>query len=294
MLTFKASAPRPSLDQLLHRKNLSLVHALNTLRILDCHSISLKRDDRKASIMLNKVHSSNPVFKSAQFKSVRATDHSVMTVEGTVNKAGLMLGITVLSSTYAWSSELFNSSFWIAAPFLGLALALITIFKPAIAHISAPLYCAAQGVFIGCVSAMAETRFPGIVTNAVVLTFGLMAVMLSSYKLGWIRATPKLQRMVSFGLMAYLFLLVFSWIAPYLGVNTSSLFQHGPLAIGISLIAVGLGALFLVLDFDQIESGARAGLPKQQEWLGAFGLMVTLIWIYLEMLRLLILLKSDD
>ena len=244
--------------------------------------------------MFRNIQSSNPVLNSAQFKTISTTDHNVMTVDGTVNKAGLMLGITVLSSIYAWSSQTLTSGLWIGISILGLVLVLLTYFKPAIAHITAPLYCAAKGLVIGSVSSMAEYRFPGIVTNAVVLTFGLMAVMLSSYKMGWVRATPKLQRMVSFGLMAYLFLFLFSFLAPYLGVNTSSLFQHGPIAIGISLFAVGLGALFLVLDFDQIESGARAGLPKQNEWLGAFGLMITLIWIYWEMMRLLILLQSSD
>jgi uncharacterized YccA/Bax inhibitor family protein len=245
--------------------------------------------------MLGNVQSSNPVLNSDQFKAVRAGDHNVMTVEGTVNKTGVLLGVTFMSSIYAWNNpQIMSSGLWIGVMIVGLVLVVLTYMKPAIAHITAPLYCAAKGLTLGSVSMMMEYRFPGIVTNAMVLTFGLMAVMLTSYKMGLIRATPKLQRMVTFGLMAYFFLFIFSFIAPYIGVNAGSLFSHGPLAIGISLFAVGLGALFLVLDFDEIESSAQAGLPKQHEWLGAFGLMITLIWIYWEMLRLLILLQSSD
>lgn len=244
--------------------------------------------------MISRFQSSNPILTKDRFKSVHASGHQVMTIDGTVNKAGMLLGITALSSVYAWSSQVFSTGLWIGVMIVGLVLALLTYAKPQIAHITAPLYCAAKGLVLGSVSVMAEARFPGIVTNALVLTFGLMAVMLSSYKMGWVRATPKLQKMVSFALMAYFVLFITSMIASMFGADIGSLFHHGPIAIGISLFGVGLGALFLVLDFDEIEQGAMAGLDKQQEWVGAFGLMVTLIWIYWEMLRLLMILQSSD
>jgi uncharacterized YccA/Bax inhibitor family protein len=189
---------------------------------------------------------------------------------------------------------IFSQGLWIGIMIGGIVLALVTYSKPQWAHITAPLYCAAKGIVLGSFSMIAEARYPGIAVNAMVLTFGILGTMLTAYKTGFVRATPKLQQMVSYGLMAYFGLFLFSMIASLFGANIAPLFHQGPIAIGISLLVVALGAFCLVMDFDEIEQGARQGLPKEYEWLGAFGLMVTLIWLYMEVLRLLMILNSSD
>jgi uncharacterized YccA/Bax inhibitor family protein len=236
--------------------------------------------------------SSNPIFNSAVFQKTRVQDGNVMTIDGTVNKTGLLLGITVLSSIYAWQSLNLSTGLWIGVLIVGLACAFITYSQPQIAHITAPIYCTAKGLLIGSYSAILEARYPGIVVNALVLTFGLLAVMLTAYKSGYIRATPRFQKMISFGLMAYFVLFLVSLVSHMFGGGMTSVFFSGTIGLVLSLLIVGLASFSLVMDFEQIEQGARAGLPKQHEWLGAFGLMVTLIWLYLEVLRLLMILNS--
>jgi uncharacterized YccA/Bax inhibitor family protein len=239
------------------------------------------------------MQSSNPVLKSDSFKTARSQDGNVMTVGGAVNKTGLLLLITTLSAVYAWQSLEYSRGIWIAALIGSLVLGFITYSKPSIAHITAPLYAALEGVFLGSLSAMAEGLYPGIVANAIVLTFGILTVMLSAYKSGYIRATPRLQRMIGFGLMAYFVLAMVHIVSGLFGGGFPSLFHYGPIAIGISVLVVGLASFSLVMDFDEIESGARNQLPKQHEWLAAFGLIVTLVWLYFEILRLLIILNSS-
>ena len=237
--------------------------------------------------------SSNPVLNSDAFKRARVIDGPVMTIDGTVNKTGVLLGITVLSSIYAWHSLSLSGGLWIGVLIGGLITGFITYSKPSIAHITAPLYCAAQGLLIGTFSSLAEARFPGIVVNALVLTFGILAIMLTAYKTGLIRATPRFQRMLSFGFLAFFVLFIVSLISQmFFSSAMTSIFFSGTTGLVITLLIVALASFTLVMDFDQIEQGARAGLPKQHEWLGAFGLMVTLIWLYFEILRLLMILNS--
>ena len=237
--------------------------------------------------------SSNPVLNSEAFKQARVYDGPVMTIDGTVNKTGLLLGTTVLSSIYAWQSLTLSGGLWIGVLLVGIVSALATYFKPDIAHITAPIYCAAQGLLIGTFSSLAEAKFPGIVINALVLTFGILGIMLTAYKSGYVRATPRLQRMLAFGFMAFFLLFIVSMVSRvFFNGAMASIFYSGTTGLIISLLIVALASFSLVMDFDQIEQGAREGLPKQHEWLGAFGLMVTLIWLYFEILRLLINLNS--
>ena len=217
-----------------------------------------------------------------------------MSVEGTINKTAALLGITALSAAFAWQSTLFSEGLWLGVMLAGFALALITYAKPQFAHITAPLYGATKGIVLGSISSVLEAMYPGIALNALILTFGILGVMLTAYRTGMVRATPKLQKIITFGLMAYFGLFVASMLAGLFGANLTPIFHQGPIAIGLSLVIVALASFCLVLDFDQIEQGARQGLPKQHEWVGAFGLMVTLIWIYWEALRLLMILNSSD
>ena len=249
--------------------------------------------------------SSNPVLSTKIFENAMARDYSAekMTVAGTVNKIGLMLLIVVLTATYVWG--IFYNAYDIESgmsavmPYIiggmigGLILALVSIFKPEWTPVSAPLYAAFEGVFLGGISAYLESIIGGIVIQAVGLTFGTLFALLFAYKAGFIQVTQKFRSGViaaTFGIFIFYML---SFVVSMFGVNFD-LFGNGLFGIGISLVIVIVAALNLVLDFDFIDKAAQSGAPKYMEWYGAFSLMVTLIWLYLEILRLLALLSGRD
>ena len=176
----------------------------------------------------------------------------------------------------------------------GLILALVTTFKKEWAPVTAPLYALVEGFFLGAISAMYELRFDGIVFQAVALTFGTLGALLLAYRSGLIKATEnfKLGVVAATGGIFLIYLVTF--VLGFFGVNVPFVHESGLLGIGFSLFVVVVAALNLVLDFDFIESGVDAGAPKYMEWYGAFGLMVTLVWLYVEFLRLLSKLQSRN
>ena len=225
----------------------------------------------------------------------------VMTLNGTVNKTGLLLLMCVATAAYTWNLYTGPESMGLLMPYLlvggigGFIVALVTVFKKEWSPITAPLYALLEGLFLGGISVFFEAQFPGIVMQAVMLTLGVLASLLLAYKSGLIRATEnfKLGVVAATGGIALLYLI-------NLGLRLFGFegfgFIHESSAMGIafSVFVVIIAALNLVLDFDFIESGAEAGAPKYMEWYGAFGLVVTLIWLYLEILRLLAKLQSRD
>ncbi|HLK89313.1 MAG TPA: Bax inhibitor-1/YccA family protein [Polyangia bacterium] len=245
---------------------------------------------------------SNPAFSSKSFggfvgvdprTASSATEARAMTVQGTVDKTAILLAITVFAAIWPWKMFFDSRDPGVVGPWLMLGLvggfitAMVTIFKKSWAPVTAPLYAACEGLALGGLSAMFELRYHGIALQAVALTFGTLAVMLVAYKTKAIRATEgfKLGVIAATGGVAlfYLFAMVMSLFGVHMGFMSSS----GPLGIVISLVVVGIAALNLVLDFDVVEQGARAGAPRYMEWYGAFGILMTLVWLYLEMLRLL-------
>jgi uncharacterized YccA/Bax inhibitor family protein len=176
----------------------------------------------------------------------------------------------------------------------GLIVAIVTIFKKSWAGVTAPIYALLEGLVLGGISAIFEVQFPGIVLQAVSLTFGTLFCLLLAYTSGWIRATEnfKLGVVAATGGIALIYLATF--VLGFFGINIPYIHDSGWIGIGFSLFVVIVAALNLVLDFDFIENGAAQGAPKYMEWYGAFGLMVTLIWLYLEILRLLAKLRSRD
>ncbi|HET6557979.1 MAG TPA: Bax inhibitor-1/YccA family protein [Prolixibacteraceae bacterium] len=252
--------------------------------------------------------SSNPVFAKDIFnQSATRTSDEVMTVNGTINKTGLMLLIVVFAATFTWRKFFgaFDPAFpgampagiagWmIGGAIGGLITALITVFSPRRAALTAPIYAVFQGLFLGAMSAMFEAKFPGLVMRAISLTFGVFAVMLMLYRSGTIRATEKFRTIIFAATGGIALVYLGSFIAGLFGVNVSFLHGNSLLSIGISLFIVVVAALNFILDFDMIDRGAAAHAPKYMEWYGAFGLMVTLIWLYMEMLRLLSKLSSRD
>ena len=211
---------------------------------------------------------------------------------GTVNKMIISLLIVTAAAYFSWKFAESGGSMTLmyVGVFGGLVAALVTIFKPQVANISTPIYAALEGLFLGGISAYFNAMIPGIVFQAVGLTFGVAFALLFAYRTGLIKATAGFKRgvIVATGGVAIFYLV--SIIGSFFGGGIN-LFAMGWLGIGIQLVIVVIAALNLILDFDIIERSAAAGAPKAMEWYGAFGIMVTLIWLYLEILKLLALLS---
>lgn len=176
----------------------------------------------------------------------------------------------------------------------GFITAMITSFNPKKAGVLAPIYAILEGLFLGGISAFFEARYPGLVMRAVTLTFGVFIGMLFIYRSGLIKVTSKLRRGIVGATLGVGIIYLISWIAEMFGVNTSFLFGGGQFGIIFSLAVIGIAAFNLLLDFDFIENASNMGAPKYMEWYGAFSLMVTLVWLYIEILRLLSKLSSRD
>ncbi len=244
------------------------------------------------------MRTANPVFGESVFSapSYEALGTAAMTVGGTVNKALLLTALVIASAMVTWHMAFAGSP--LAIPLLvggaigGLVLALVTVFKKEWAGVTGPLYCLAEGLVLGVVSALFEARYPGIAIQAVGLTFGVLVTLLLVYRAGLIRATPAFTRGVVAATGAVCVVYLISFVMGFFGMSMPFLHDGGPLGIIVSLVIVVIAALNLVLDFDLIEQGAAAGFPKYMEWYAAFALMVTLIWLYLEILRLLAKLRK--
>ena len=235
---------------------------------------------------------SNPALNVNSFRVDQAVSGEAMTLAGTVNKTGILLICVVATAAWSWS-RFFRASTSDAALPLGIGLvggfvvAMVTIFKKEWSPITAPLYALLEGLALGGISAMFERRYHGIAIQAVGLTFGTLFVLLIAYRSGVIRVTEKFKLGVvaATGGIAVFYLVQF--VLGFFGVRFAAINGSGLLGIGFSVVVVIVAALNLVLDFDFIESGVSAGAPKYMEWYGAFGLIVTLVWLYLEILRLL-------
>lgn len=242
--------------------------------------------------MADFLRSTNPALKQSAFTGQLATGQT-MTVQGTVNKTGLLLLLVVISAAWTWGlSHSDNPAAaypWMIGGLLGgLAAAVVTIFKKEWSAISAPIYALLEGLVLGAISAIFEKAYPGIAVQAISLTFAVLFVLLLAYKTGIVRATRgfKLGVIAATGGIALVYLANMV-MTLFFHSQISPLYSSTPLGIGISLFVVVIASLNLILDFDMIENGVRVGAPKYMEWYGAFGLMVTLIWLYMEILRLL-------
>ena len=224
-----------------------------------------------------------------------------MSLNGTVNKTALLLVVTLAGAMFSWSQ--FSAAMAAGNPAAvmpyvwggaigGFVVALATIFRKEWSPFTAPLYAALEGLFLGAASAMFELRYPGIVIQAVGLTFGTLAALLLAYRSGLIKATEnfKLGVVAATGGIAVVYLI--SIVMNMFGSGIPLIHESGIVGIGFSLFVVVIAAMNLVLDFDFIETGVEQGAPKYMEWYGAFGLMVTLVWLYLEFLRLLAKLRD--
>ncbi len=241
------------------------------------------------------MESSNPTLNEKTFGAAQVgVGEPAMTLQGTINKTLVLLAIVMATALWTWSKtfETSSSVFLIGtgAFFVAMILGFVTVFRPQWSGITAPIYAACQGLFLGNYSAYFEMHYHlyGIAVQAVGLTFTVMLAMLLAYKTGWIQATPMFIRGLTIATIGIAIFYGIVMIASMFGIHQPGfLYQGTALGIGFSLFVVGIAALNLILDFNFIEQGSRQGLAKYMEWYGAFSLMVTLIWLYLEILRLL-------
>ncbi len=247
------------------------------------------------------MRTANPALSNDTFTGFgRIAREEQMSIQGTVNKALLLVLCVFITAAWTWNIFYRTMNPQAVMPLLvigavaGFIVALVTVFKQSWAPVTAPIYALLEGLVIGGVSSVAEAQFPGIVIQAVGLTFGTCLALLLAYKSGLIRASEnfKLGVVAATGGIAVFYLVTL--VLGFFGVRIPLIYQSGPVGIAFSLFVVVIAALNLVLDFDFIEQGAAAGAPRYMEWYAAFGLMVTLIWLYLEILRLLMKLRSRE
>jgi uncharacterized YccA/Bax inhibitor family protein len=241
--------------------------------------------------------STNPVLNAKvleQFgRTGRVDSGDAMTVEGAINKTAFLTFLLVVPAAWVWSQVVRTGSAETAMPWMiggvigGLIAAVVTIAKKEWAPVTAPIYAALEGLAIGGLSAVLEAQYHGIVLQAVALTVATLICMLVAYRTGLIKVTAKFRMGVvaATGAIALVYLVTIA--LSFFHVTVPFVFGGGTLGIIISLVIVAVAALNLALDFDFIEQAASAGAPKYVEWYAAFGLMVTLIWLYLELIRLL-------
>lgn len=245
------------------------------------------------------LRTANPALNDSTFKDVEQVGISgeAMTLTGCIYKTAVLLALLVLAAAFTWQ-QYYQAGPQTALPYMlggligGAILGLITAFARTWAFMTAPLYAVAQGLLLGGLSALFETRFPMIAFQAVFLTFGVLACLLLAYLSGLIRPSENFKLGIAAASGAVCLLYLASIVLGLFGISIPYLHSSGPLGIAISIVIVVIAALNLVLDFDFIESGVERGAPKYLEWYAAFGLIVTLVWLYIEILRLLSKLRS--
>ena len=244
---------------------------------------------------------SNPAFSNEMFagydQSYGATRSTTMTVQGAIGKTSILLAVLSATAIWSWNAALNNQlqpGILPAAGIGGFILAMVTIFKPTWSPWTAPVYAAFEGVFLGALSLMIESRvgprgvaYHGIAVQAVSLTAATLCMMLFVYGTGLVKVTDKLRAGIVSATGAVCLVYIGSMLLGLFGVTIPFLGTPTPIGIGIGLVIVGIAAFNLLLDFDYIEQGARSAAPKYMEWYTAFGLILTLVWLYLEILRVL-------
>ena len=250
--------------------------------------------------MADLMRTSNPALNAKAFQGEGVGTGEAMTLKGTVNKTGFLLLCVVATAAWTWNIFMRSGNPQSVIPLLviggigGFIFALVTAFKQTWAPVTAPIYALLEGLVLGGISAMFEMRYHGIAIQAVSLTFGTMFALLLAYRSGLIPVTQNFKLGVFAATGGIVLFYVAQFVLGFFGIHFATINGSGPIGIAFSVFVVIVAALNLVLDFDFIENAVTAGAPKYMEWYGAFALMVTLIWLYLEILRLLTKLRSRD
>lgn len=245
------------------------------------------------------MRTSNPTLNDKVFANApAAVDGQVMTLQGAVNKTFILALLLVISGGFSWqfvqANPQLSGMLSIGSALVGFVLVMASSFKPTWSPVVAPAYGLVEGVFVGVISARYSALYDGIVLQAALLTLGILFALLFAYQSRLIQATEnfKLGLVAATGGIAIVYLA--SIVLSFFGIQIPLIHQSGLVGIGFSLVVVVIAALNLVLDFDFIEKGVAQGAPKYMEWQSALGLLVTIVWLYIEMLRLLSKLRSRD
>ncbi|MNK69581.1 Bax inhibitor 1 like protein [compost metagenome] len=239
------------------------------------------------------MRSGNPALSTATFQGLPTAFGNRMTLSGTVNKTLIMLALVIAAAFFTWNQALVQGDNAILPLLMGvgaiggLIVALVTIFKKEWAPVTAPIYAVLQGLLLGGLSSLLNSAYPGIVIQAVGLTFGVALSLLLVYRSGLVKVTDNFRMGIVAATGGIFLVYLVSFGMSLFGLRMPLIHESGLFGIGFSLFVVAIAALNLVLDFDFIERGAESGAPKFMEWYGAFGLMVTLVWLYIEILHLL-------
>ncbi len=245
------------------------------------------------------MRTANPALNANTFTGLEtiAQGGRVMTLQGTVGKSALLLAIVAATFGWAWAQGQTHGieklyPFIIGCSLAGLVLALITCFAKQWAMVTAPLYAAVKGVALGGISYLFEAHYPAIVVQAVSITLGTAAALLLAYTSGLIKPSENFKLGVTAATGAIFLVYMATWVLSFFGMSVPYIHESGLIGIGFSVFVVVLAAMNLVLDFDFIETGCERQVPKYMEWYAAFGLLVTLVWLYVEVLRLLAKLRN--
>jgi uncharacterized YccA/Bax inhibitor family protein len=237
-------------------------------------------------------------FQGSQYGGSLIDAAQRMTLNGTINKTGILLLCVIATAAWTWNEFMQTRDPSLAGGALmiglfgGLIFALITSFKRTWAPVTAPIYALLEGLALGGLSAMLELRYPGIAMEAVALTFGTLFVLLIAYRSGLIKVTQKFRLGVVAATGGIFIFYMLEMVLGFFGINFTTVNSATPIGIGFSLLVVAIAALNLVLDFDFVEQGVAVGAPKYMEWYAAFGIIVTLVWLYIEILNLLSKMRS--
>ncbi len=242
--------------------------------------------------------SSNPMLKEESFKpkydssGMMINDNSgQMTANGAVNKTIFLFALLLITSSLSY---MMPSMFLLYVGAGGLFVSFLAVgFKPHLAPYIAPMYALLHGLFVGTITAIYASQFDGLVMQAVGLTFGTLAMMLMIYKSGIIKVTDKFRMGVSMAVGAVMLFYLVGWIGQMVGFELPFIHDNGIMGIGLSVVVIVIASLNLLLDFDTFEKGEKEGAPAYMEWAAAMGLVFTIVWLYVEFLRLLSKLQRD-
>jgi uncharacterized YccA/Bax inhibitor family protein len=237
---------------------------------------------------------SNPMLKRESAFAASWAGTQPMSLQGTINKTGVLLLLCMGSAAYTWTHPALQGPLLLAGLIGGLIAFLVGMFKPAASPVAAPLYALFEGLVLGGISQMMNKRYPGIAVNAMLLTFGVLGLMLVLYTTRTIVVTPRLAKGIIAATGAVMLVYIVDLAMRFFGYGVPFINEGGAIGIGISLVIVGIAAFNLLLDFAIIEQGVASGAPKHMEWYCGMAMLVTLVWLYLELLRLLAKLRGRD
>lgn len=234
----------------------------------------------------------NPVLNQNIIEKTTSLDSEPMTINGAINKTYILGALLLAASLIVWN--LFFQGYTDKVMMLGMAgfvtsiIAFIVImFNRNVINVAAPIYAASEGLVLGMISAVIEKQYPGIAIQAIGLTFLALFSMLTLYRIGAIKCTEKFRSVILISTMSIAGIYLVEIIGSFFGMHIPQIFSSSLVGIGFSLVVVTIASLNLIIDFDFIEQGSQRMLPKSYEWYGAFGLIVTLVWLYIEILNLL-------